>query len=115
MTKRASTQDESERFAHAQARREYLSQHPDRPLLTPCQLVCAQLSSMGLLQKQIAHELRLSPKTVNKHIEAANRKLKAHNPLEVARALLLLGLLEWDDFLQPSIENWREVRRLSYP
>lgn len=115
MPKRVSTQDESERFAHAQARREYLSQHPDRPLLTPCQLVCAQLSSMGLLQKQIADELKVTIKTVNKHVEAANRKLKAHSPLEVARALLLLGLIELDDFLQPNISEWREVRRLSYP
>lgn len=107
--------NESERFAHTQARREYLSQHPDRPLLTPCQLVCAQLASMDLMRKEIADELGISQKTVQAHLEAVNKKLGSHTPMQTAKKLLLLGLLDLDDFLQPNLKEWREVRRLSYP
>lgn len=79
------------------------------------QLTCARLASMGLLQKQIAHELKLNPKTVNKHIEATNKKLGTHSPLEVARTLILLNLLKQDDFLQPDLKAWREERADSFP
>jgi DNA-binding NarL/FixJ family response regulator len=82
--------------------------------LTPCQLTCARLAAMGLMQKEIGHELGITIKTVNRHIEQVNRKLGTHNPLEVARALILLDLLSIDDFLQPNIEEWREARRVDY-
>lgn len=69
---------------------------------------------MGLMQKEISDELGITIKTVNRHIEQVNRKLGTHNPLEVARALILLDLISMDAFLQPDLDEWREARRLDY-
>lgn len=88
--------------------------------LTPMQCTCAVLAAMNMMQKEIAVELGLTLSTVSKHMEIVNRKLGTHSPLETAKALLLLGLLDEEDFLKVGaereawLERWREDRRTSY-
>jgi DNA-binding CsgD family transcriptional regulator len=53
------------------------------PLLTGRQAEVAKLAAAGLTNKQIGQELFLSPKTVDKHVGAALRKLGLHSRTEL--------------------------------
>lgn len=83
-------------------------------VLTPRQLVCARLVAMGLMQKEIADELKIAESTVDRHMQDVNQKLGTHSPIQTARMLLLLGWMEIDDFLQPDLKAWRKQRYESY-
>lgn len=48
-------------------------------VLTPQQEAVLELASLGLTNKQIAHELNLSPRTVEIHTEKAVERLEARN------------------------------------
>src|SRR5688500_20297461 len=48
----------------------------------------ARLAAEGLTNQEIARELFLSPKTVDKHVSAAMRKVGARSRTELARHLL---------------------------
>lgn len=55
--------------------------------LTPREQQVAELVSTGSTNRQIARELFLSEKTVDKHVTAAMRKLDVHSRLQLARHL----------------------------
>ncbi|WP_410575169.1 response regulator transcription factor [Amycolatopsis sp. cmx-4-61] len=57
----------------------------DQKLLTSRQHEVAELLSRGLANKQIATELRISPRTVKKHVEAIFRSLDVYNRVTAAQ------------------------------
>ncbi len=61
--------------------------------LTPQQFRVLQMLSVGLLNKQIGHELGVSEATVKAHMTAVLRKLGAHNRTQ---AVLIAGKLALD-------------------
>jgi DNA-binding NarL/FixJ family response regulator len=61
--------------------------------LTPQQFRVLQMLSDGLLNKQIAYELKVSEATIKAHMTAVLRKLGAHNRTQ---AVLLAGRLALD-------------------
>lgn len=69
--------------------------------LTPRQLTVARLIAVGLQKKQIAEELSLSVKTVEKHVDDAYKTLGVSGAINLARKLILIDRLSWDEFMQP--------------
>lgn len=87
----------------------------DKAVLTPMQLQCCKLFAMGMMKKNIAKELGIALKTVEKHMGNAYGKLGVQCVVELARTLILLNYLPLADWLNPDFAKWREERRCSYP
>jgi DNA-binding CsgD family transcriptional regulator/tetratricopeptide (TPR) repeat protein len=62
--------------------------------LTPRQQDVADWLVQGLTYQQIATRLKISPKTVNAHVEAVYRKLDVGSSIAATRKLLELGLVQ---------------------
>ncbi len=65
--------------------------------LTPREREVFQLVVHGKLNKQIAHELDITERTVKAHRQSAMEKLKAHSLLEMVFAAENLGILSRSD------------------
>lgn len=65
--------------------------------LTPREREVFQLVVRGRLNKQIAHELDITERTVKAHRQSAMEKLNAHSLLELAFAAESLGILSRSD------------------
>jgi DNA-binding CsgD family transcriptional regulator len=66
---------------------------PGSPALTPRERDCLALIAHGASSKGIARRLTLSVHTVNKHVEAAMRKLQASSRSQAVVTALALGLI----------------------
>jgi DNA-binding NarL/FixJ family response regulator len=69
---------------------------PERevPRLTNRETEVLRLVATGLTAKQIGHQLHLSPRTVENHIQNTLRKLHLHNRIELVRYAISQGLAE---------------------
>lgn len=61
--------------------------------LTPRELQCIKLTSQGLRVEHIARQLKITPRTVNFHIQNANKKIGTNNKHQAAYRILLE---DWD-------------------
>lgn len=59
--------------------------------LTPTQLKVLEGVNLGLLNKQIAHDLGIAEATVKAHMTALMRKLNVHNRTQAAMAAQALA------------------------
>ncbi len=59
--------------------------------LTPTQMKVLEGVNLGLLNKQIAHDLGIAEATVKAHMTALMRKLNVHNRTQAAIAAQALG------------------------
>ena len=64
------------------------------PRLTNRETGVLRLVATGLTAKQIASELKLSPRTVENHIQSTLKKLHLHNRIELVRYAISQGLTE---------------------
>jgi DNA-binding CsgD family transcriptional regulator len=69
-----------------------------RALLTLRERDCLVLSGKGHSEKQVAHQLAISPNTVRVHIENIKRKLGAANKTHAIVLSLLRGETDLTDF-----------------
>ncbi|HLH64249.1 MAG TPA: alpha/beta fold hydrolase [Solirubrobacteraceae bacterium] len=74
-------------FAHTLPTLEPGEADDQKPGLTPRQAQILQLVAEGLTDKQISAQLRLSPRTIHKHLERAYRRLGVQNRTAAARAM----------------------------
>ena len=65
--------------------------------LTARQLEVLNLVAEGLTNQKVAERLRLSPRTVDRHLENMMRRLKMHTRVELVRYALREGLIETED------------------
>lgn len=65
--------------------------------LTARQLEVLSLVAEGLTNQKVAERLRLSPRTVDRHLENMMRRLKMHTRVELVRYALREGLIETED------------------
>lgn len=75
---------------------------PQVAILTNQQVRVCRMIAVGVCKKNIADELGICLKTVEKHSTEAYKKLDVHCSIELTRKLLLIGLLDLDEFLDPS-------------
>lgn len=61
--------------------------HEILDVLTPREREIAQLVARGMSRKKCAHELSLSPHTLNDHLKSVYRKLEVHNRVELSHVL----------------------------
>jgi DNA-binding NarL/FixJ family response regulator len=61
--------------------------------LTPRETAVLQRLARGLTVQAVAHELRIAPGTVNKHLEKAYRKLGASDRVSAVLIALRAGLI----------------------
>lgn len=61
--------------------------------ISPREMECLTLTCFGYLNKEIADQLRLSPKTVEHYMKSAMQKLRARNKHHAAAKAAILGLI----------------------
>ena len=81
--------------------------------LTPREREVFQLVVHGRLNKQIAHELDITERTVKAHRQSVMEKFKAHSLIELVFAAESLGILSRSDRHAMLERNLREVRKES--
>jgi DNA-binding NarL/FixJ family response regulator len=64
------------------------------PSLTFRQTQVLKLVAQGFANKEIAHRLSISPKTVEKHRQSVKEKLHTNNAADLARRAISLGLVQ---------------------
>jgi DNA-binding CsgD family transcriptional regulator len=69
-----------------------------RDILTRRERDCLVLSGKGFSEKQVAHQLDISPNTVRVHIENIKRKLGAANKSHAIVLSLIYGDTELSEF-----------------
>lgn len=62
--------------------------------VTPMELVVWRHVALGRITKEIAEELGISPKTIEKHRGELCRKLKARGVADLTRAAVKFGVIE---------------------
>lgn len=70
-----------------------ISEESKNPILTERELEILNMISMGMLSKQIADTLSLSPCTINNHRQKILKKTNAHNISEAIKYAKNIGLL----------------------
>jgi DNA-binding CsgD family transcriptional regulator len=70
-----------------------LSRSTARPTLTRREIEVLTMLADGLLARTIAARMRVSPRTVHKHLGSAYRKLEAHDRLLAVRRAQAMGLI----------------------
>jgi LuxR family transcriptional regulator, transcriptional regulator of spore coat protein len=63
------------------------------PLLTEREQQVLELVAKGLSAKEVAHEIDIAPRTVERHIENVRLKTRARNRTHMVTIALELGLL----------------------
>jgi LuxR family transcriptional regulator of spore coat protein len=63
-----------------------------RPTLTPTELTVLKLCAEGLSAKDVARQLEISPRTVEKHIDQARLKMRATNRAHLIALAFNAGL-----------------------
>jgi DNA-binding NarL/FixJ family response regulator len=65
--------------------------------LSPRELEVVRLLLAGRTVREIAEDLFLSPKTVDRHVDSARRKLRAPSRIALAAAALEMGIVSSGD------------------
>ncbi len=78
-------------------RREVEAQEPSVDELTPREQEVLTLIAQGLSNGEIAEQLVISAKTVDRHRENIMRKLNLHNRVELVKYALRKGLIDLDE------------------
>jgi DNA-binding CsgD family transcriptional regulator len=71
-----------------------------KPELSPRELQVTMLVLKDRLSKQIAGDLNLSIKTVEKHRYSIYKKLNCHNFLQLLKKCLQLNIITMEEFLK---------------
>ncbi|PTQ12353.1 helix-turn-helix transcriptional regulator [Sphingomonas oleivorans] len=66
---------------------------PETPHLTERELLVLALVSKGYSAKEVAQELRIAPRTVEKHIDHVRLKIRARNRTHMVAQAISRGLL----------------------
>lgn len=65
-----------------------------RPMLTPREAEVLRYLMRGLTVRQVARQLKLSPKTVDTHKTLMMRKLRVHNRVELIWYAIRAGMVQ---------------------
>jgi len=84
----------AERSVHAHQAKEWVRETVDESRMTERELQVLNLLAEGLLATSIASRLRLSPRTVHKHLGNIYRKLGVHDRLVAVSLARLQGLVD---------------------
>ena len=82
------------RSVRAQQAQDWVRETADETRMTERELQVLELLAQGLLATSIASRLRLSPRTVHKHLGNIYRKLGVHDRLVAVSIARLQGLLD---------------------
>jgi len=66
--------------------------------LSPREVEVCRMACCGITNKQIASNMGLSVKTIEKHRQQVNVKLKSHHPIQMVRCAIVSGYItvaEW--------------------
>lgn len=66
------------------------------PLLTAREHQVLELVAQGLSAKEVAQEIDIAPRTVERHIENVRLKIRARNRTHMVTLAMELGLLHFD-------------------
>lgn len=66
------------------------------PLLTAREHQVLELVAQGLSAKEVAQEIDIAPRTVERHIENVRLKIRARNRTHMVTLAMELGLLQLD-------------------
>jgi DNA-binding CsgD family transcriptional regulator len=93
------------RVAAPHTRTEAETEADPSPGLTEREVEVLRLMAEGLLARTIALRLRISPRTVHKHLGNVYRKLGAHDRLVAVRRAERLGLLDHETSDRPTLAD----------
>ena len=80
-------------------------QQGEDPGLTPREREILQLVASGLSAKQVAQEIGIAPRTVERHIENLRHKMRARNKTHMIAKAVALGELQLDMQLGRGLEQ----------
>ena len=76
------------------------------PVLTARELEILEFVAQGLSTKEVAQQIDIAPRTVDRHIENIRLKLRAKNRTHMIACAVIAGLLQVDGYRpEPMIDN----------
>ena len=64
------------------------------PVLTPRESEVLELVANGLSAKEVAHQIGIAPRTVERHIENVRMKMRARNRAHMVAQAVVTGVLD---------------------